>query len=92
MLNVFVSIQSRLAMLRDERGQTMAEYGVVLAVIAVIVVTALTALSGGITGTLDRVTGCSAGNERRIEIHARETDEGPRMRGLRRTTARANCH
>jgi pilus assembly protein Flp/PilA len=61
MLNVFVSIQNRLAMLRDERGQTMAEYGVVLAVIAVIVVTALTALSGGITGALDNVRGVLGG-------------------------------
>jgi pilus assembly protein Flp/PilA len=60
-LNVFVSLQNRLAMLRDERGQTMAEYGVVLAVIAVIVVVALTALSGGITGALDRVTGVLGG-------------------------------
>jgi pilus assembly protein Flp/PilA len=57
MLHIFVSIQNRLAMLRDERGQTMAEYGVVLAVIAVIVVTALTALSGGISGALTSVTG-----------------------------------
>jgi pilus assembly protein Flp/PilA len=61
MLNVFVSIQNRLAMLRDDRGQTMAEYGVVLAVVAVIVVVALTALSGGITGALDRVTGVLGG-------------------------------
>ena len=60
MLNVFVSMQNRLAMFRDERGQTMAEYGVVLAVIAVIVVTALTALSGGITDALDRVRGVLA--------------------------------
>jgi Flp pilus assembly pilin Flp len=30
MLKAFVSIQNRLAMLRDEKGQTMAEYGVVL--------------------------------------------------------------
>jgi len=57
MLNVFVSIQNRLAMLRDEQGQTMAEYGVVLAVIAVIVVTALTALSGGISGAIDSARG-----------------------------------
>ena len=57
MLRTFVFIQNRLAMLRDERGQTMAEYGVVLAVIAVIVVTALTALAGGIGAALDRVTG-----------------------------------
>ena len=33
MLKLFVAIQNRLAELRDEEGQTMAEYGVVLAVI-----------------------------------------------------------
>jgi Flp pilus assembly pilin Flp len=38
-----------------EEGQTMAEYGVVLAVIAVAVVVALTALSTGISGALDAV-------------------------------------
>jgi pilus assembly protein Flp/PilA len=38
-----------------EEGQTMAEYGVVLAVIAVAVVVALTALSGGISGALNAV-------------------------------------
>ncbi len=42
--------------LANESGQTMAEYGVVLAVIAVIVVIALTALSGAITGALNAVT------------------------------------
>ena len=56
MLQVYVSIQNRLATLRSEDGQTMAEYGVVLAVIAVIVVTALLALSGAITGALNAVT------------------------------------
>ena len=42
MLQLFVSIQNRLAGLRREEGQTMAEYGVVLAVIAVVIVGALT--------------------------------------------------
>jgi len=42
---------------RREEGQTMAEYGVVLAVITIGVLVALTALSGGISGALDRVTG-----------------------------------
>ena len=56
MLKASVSLQNRLAMLRDEHGQTMAEYGVVLAVIALIVVVALTALSGAIGATLGRVT------------------------------------
>jgi Flp pilus assembly pilin Flp len=38
-----------------EEGQTMAEYGVVLAVIAIGVVLALTALSGGISGAINNV-------------------------------------
>jgi Flp pilus assembly pilin Flp len=43
--------------LRREEGQTMAEYGVVLAVIAVGVVLALTALSGAIQGAINEVIG-----------------------------------
>jgi Flp pilus assembly pilin Flp len=45
-----------LAWLDEERGQTMAEYAVVLAVITVIIVASLTALSGGISNALDAVT------------------------------------
>jgi pilus assembly protein Flp/PilA len=61
MLKFFVAAQCRAMNAMDELrksegGQTMAEYGVVLAVIAVIVVVALTALSGGITGALNKVT------------------------------------
>jgi Flp pilus assembly pilin Flp len=40
-----------------EEGQTMAEYGVVLAVITALVVGAILALSKGIKGALDTVTG-----------------------------------
>jgi Flp pilus assembly pilin Flp len=39
-----------------EEGQTMAEYGVVLAVVTLLVVGALTALSGGISGAIGKVT------------------------------------
>lgn len=39
-----------------QEGQTMAEYGVVLAVITLIVVVALTTLSGAIGTALDKVT------------------------------------
>ncbi|MDX6396689.1 MAG: Flp/Fap pilin component [Gaiellaceae bacterium] len=56
MLKAYISIQNRLAMLRDERGQTMAEYGVVLAVITVLVIVALTALSGKISGAINKVS------------------------------------
>ena len=46
-----------LAHLRDEAGQTMAEYAVVLAVITLLVVVALTSLSDAIVAALDKVTG-----------------------------------
>jgi Flp pilus assembly pilin Flp len=52
MLKLFVAIQSKLAEVRSEEGQTMAEYGVVLAVITVLIIGALTALSDGIRGAL----------------------------------------
>ena len=56
MLQVFGSIQNRLV-LSDDEGQTMAEYGVVLAVITLVVIVALVALSGAINGVLEEVTG-----------------------------------
>jgi Flp pilus assembly pilin Flp len=49
--------QSSVAQTRREDGQTMAEYGVVLAVITLAVVVALAALSGAIGDALNAVTG-----------------------------------
>lgn len=46
---------------RKEEGQTMAEYGVVLAVITVLTIVALTALSGGITQAINNVTSVITG-------------------------------
>jgi len=57
MLKFFISLQNRLADVRDEEGQTMAEYGVVLAVITLIIVGTLLLLSGAINGALQRVIG-----------------------------------
>jgi Flp pilus assembly pilin Flp len=42
---------------KRQEGQTMAEYGVVLAVITIGAVAVFTALSGGISGALDKVVG-----------------------------------
>ncbi len=55
MLKIFVAIQNKLAEVRSEEGQTMAEYGVVLAVITLIIVGTLLALSGAINGALESV-------------------------------------
>jgi Flp pilus assembly pilin Flp len=49
--------KSLFALSGREDGQTMAEYGVVLAVITLGIVVALTALSGGISAAIDAVTG-----------------------------------
>ena len=49
--------QSSVAPVRREDGQTMAEYGVVLAVITLAVVVALAALSGAIGDAINSVTG-----------------------------------
>ena len=46
---------------KREEGQTMAEYGVVMAVITVASVSIFTALSGGVEGALDRVIGLFPG-------------------------------
>jgi Flp pilus assembly pilin Flp len=43
------------ALRRREEGQTMAEYGVILAVITAAIITALVVLSGNIAGVLGRV-------------------------------------
>ena len=42
---------------RNDEGQTMAEYAVVLAVITVATVAVFTALSGGISGAVNNVIG-----------------------------------
>lgn len=41
---------------RQEEGQGLAEYGLILALIAVVCIAALSALAGGINGTLGSVT------------------------------------
>ena len=57
MPQVFVWIATRLTVARDEQGQTMAEYGVVLAVVTLVIVGTLMALSGAINGALEEVSG-----------------------------------
>ena len=55
MLKLFVSLQNSFYSLRNEEGQTMAEYGVVLAVITLVIVATLLLLSGAINTALGKV-------------------------------------
>jgi Flp pilus assembly pilin Flp len=58
LLPTFSALKELLTHLRrSEEGQTMAEYGVVLAVITIGAVVAFTLLSGGIQGAINNVTG-----------------------------------
>jgi Flp pilus assembly pilin Flp len=58
MIKLYAFFQSFVGTAREsERGQTMAEYAVVLAVIVVAIVATLIVLAGGITKTLSSVTG-----------------------------------
>jgi Flp pilus assembly pilin Flp len=52
-----VTATDALASLRREDGQTMAEYGVVLAVITIAVIGAITLLSGNVRAAITRVAG-----------------------------------
>ncbi|OAI41975.1 hypothetical protein AYO38_03340 [bacterium SCGC AG-212-C10] len=42
---------------KDEEGQGLAEYGLILALVAVLCVTALGTLQGGISGVLTSISG-----------------------------------
>lgn len=44
-------------LLREEAGQGMAEYGLILALIAVVVIGALTAMGTGLDAIFQRITG-----------------------------------
>ncbi len=87
MTELYVSLITRLEELRQsERGQTMAEYGVILAVITVLVVGAVTLLSGNITGAITRVAGVVGGAGNKALPPQTAFSAGPgRARGLRRS-------
>ena len=50
------------AMYRDEEGQALAEYGLILGLIAVVAIAALTLLGAAITGQLGSITGALGGS------------------------------
>jgi Flp pilus assembly pilin Flp len=57
MIKFYAFFQSFVATTREsEKGQTMAEYAVVLAVITVAIIVTLGLLAGGIKSTLNSVT------------------------------------
>ena len=62
MLKLFIVAQvAGNSMRRREEGQTMAEYGIVLAVITIAVIGAITLLADNVRGALENVAGILPG-------------------------------
>jgi pilus assembly protein Flp/PilA len=59
MLTSFMSLVqalvARVSMMRDESGQALVEYALIIALVAVLCIAALTALSGGISSELSSI-------------------------------------
>ena len=55
--NWAISKAAKLQTMRDEEGQGLAEYGLILALIAVVCIAALTLLGQGVRDTLGTITG-----------------------------------
>ena len=56
MLKHLVSLSNRIAEIRDDRGVTSVEYGLMVALIAVAIITTVTALGGGLNALFTKVT------------------------------------
>ena len=62
-LRVLVAIQGIESKVKDEEGQTLAEYGLIMAVIAVAVIAAAAvAFRGAIIGAFSSATTCLGGS------------------------------
>lgn len=62
-LRVFVALQTIEHHAADEEGQTLAEYGLIMAVIAVAVIAAAAvAFRGGIISAFNSATNCLSGS------------------------------
>jgi pilus assembly protein Flp/PilA len=57
MLRHFVKFQNKVAQLRDERGATAVEYGLMVALIAVVIIVAVAALGGKLSDLFNGVSG-----------------------------------
>lgn len=53
---------TKLRKLRDEKGQSLVEYALILALVAIVVITALTALGGEASNTMNNVADTIGGS------------------------------
>ena len=51
-------VRSAANLLRDDQGQGMVEYGLIVALVAVLLIAAIIGLKGGLNSVFTKVTGC----------------------------------
>lgn len=56
MLKIYTRLQSRLIYLKNKKGQTLVEYGLILSLVSIVVIAALTAMSGKIKNIFSTVS------------------------------------
>jgi Flp pilus assembly pilin Flp len=62
-LRMLTSLNALIERARDEEGQTLAEYGLILSVVAIAtIVLAAIAFRDAIVGAFDEATGCLSGS------------------------------
>jgi len=55
MLSRLIKLQHKVSGLRDDRGATAVEYGLMVALIAIVIIGAVTALGNNLTGLFETV-------------------------------------
>lgn len=61
LIAMYIDMQSRMqAMLKDEKGATMVEYALMVALIAVVAIAGVTAVGGNVLGTFNSISGSLA--------------------------------
>jgi pilus assembly protein Flp/PilA len=53
---LYVTFVTQLAKLRSKRGQTLVEYGLILALVSIVVITVLSVLGTSIKGVFNTIT------------------------------------
>jgi pilus assembly protein Flp/PilA len=57
MLSRLVKFQTKAAAMRDDRGATAVEYGLMVALIAIVIIAAVTLLGGSLSNLFSSVSG-----------------------------------
>lgn len=58
---LYIQLTNRLAMLKSKKGQTLVEYGLILALVAIVVIAVLTLLGDQLKAVFGKVTDTLAG-------------------------------